>query len=175
MNGTLLPPATDATFSPCRRYRYRLWRVWDPDAPRALFVMMNPSTADEVKNDPTVERCQRRAIAWNASGRHVIGGVEVVNVFAWRETDSKLLPKLIAQGVDIVGPENDRHIVEAARTAAIVVCAWGNPGNLLGRGSAVLELLRKAGVQPHALVRNADGTPGHPLYVGYDVMPFRML
>jgi hypothetical protein len=73
-------PARGAAFSACRRYRYRLWRMWDR-RPHCCFVMLNPSTADELANDPTVERCERRARAWG------YGGLEVANVFAWRSTD----------------------------------------------------------------------------------------
>lgn len=93
-------------------------------------------------------------------------------MFAWRETDSTLLPKRVEEGVDIVGPDNDRYIVEACQRAAIVVCGWGEPGHkILGRGAKVLELLRGAGVQPYALEVNASGAPKHPLYIGYDVLP----
>lgn len=154
-----------ATFAPGRLYRYRLWRIWNPALPRALFILMNPSTADEVRNDPTIERCYRRVMAWRRRGL-LFGGIEVCNVFAWRETDSRLLPRLIAAGLDIVGPDNDFHIESAARAADLIVCGWGQPGNLLGRGRRVLELLE--GRELHALAINADGTPQHPLYIGYD-------
>jgi hypothetical protein len=159
-----------AVFSSCRRYRLRLWRRW-ADGPHALFVLMNCSKADEIENDPTVERCYRRAMAWARMGFMNVGAVEVVNAFAWVETDSRLLPSRIKEGIDIIGPGNDQAILDACKDAAIVVCGWGNPGNLLGRGAAVLTLLRNAGVRPYALAVNADGTPKHPLYIGYDVMP----
>lgn len=100
-----------------------------------------------------------------------IGGVLVVNVFAWRETDSTKLPGLIADGTDIIGPDNDAAIVAAAQEAAIVVCGWGNPGNLTGRGRTVEQLLRGAGIVLHYLQLNFNGTPSHPLYIGYDSMP----
>lgn len=157
-----------AQFSPCRTWRYRLWRVWDESLPLACFVLMNPSKADEINDDPTVLRCQRRVARW----KHIkIGGVLVVNVFAWRETDSTKLPGLIAAGTDIVGPDNDAAIVAAASESAIVVCGWGNPGNLNGRGQSVEQLLRGAGIDLHYLQLNNDGTPGHPIYLGYDLMP----
>lgn len=157
-----------AQFSPCRTWRYRLWRVWDESLPLACFVLMNPSKADEINDDPTVLRCQRRVAKWS---NIKIGGVLVVNVFAWRETDSTKLPGLIAAGTDIVGPDNDSAIVAAARESAIVICGWGNPGNLNGRGQSVEQLLRGAGIDLHYLKLNNDGTPKHPLYVGYDVKP----
>ncbi len=159
-----------ATFSECMKYRYTLTRVWDETKPLAVFCMMNPSTATESQNDPTVERCQRRAEQWDNRG-HGVGGIIVVNAFAWRETDSKKLPELIISGTDIIGPMNDQAILSASRGAFIVVCAWGKPGNLLSRGKDVLALLRASGVQPYALQINADGSPKHPLYVGYGIEP----
>ena len=68
---------TGALFSPCKKYRYRLWREWSDEVP-AVFVMLNPSTADEIVNDPTVERCERRARAMG------FGGLRVANIFALR-------------------------------------------------------------------------------------------
>jgi hypothetical protein len=138
--------------------------------------MMNPSTATEVDDDPTVLRCQRRVRKWAEIGANVpifgeFGGVEVCNVFGWRETDSRKLPGLIASGIDIIGPDNDAAIAQAASEALMVVCGWGNPGNLMARGSQVLYMLRKAGIQPYALKINQDGTPQHPLYIGYDAVP----
>lgn len=133
---------------------------------------MNPSTADELKNDPTVTRWRERAQRWSEMGYLRIGGVKVTNAFAWRETDSTQLKALIDAGVDLVGPENDRYILEACQGAAIVVCGWGEPGHkLLGRGPQLLELLRAAGVKPHALKINASGAPCHPLYLPYDLLP----
>ena len=161
-----------AIFSPCRRWRFVLWRTWDKTLPHATALYMNPSTADEVDNDPTVERWQRRAQRWSEMGFLKVGGIKVTNAFAWRETDSRLLPTWIAEGYDIVGPDNDRHILEACKGAAIVVCGWGEPGHkLLGRGAKLLELMRANGIQPHAFKINASGAPQHPLYIGYDVLP----
>lgn len=149
-----------AVFSPCRRYRYRLWRTWGEAAP-AVFVMLNPSTADEIENDPTVERCERRARAMG------FGGLRVANIYALRSTD----PTALYTSDDPVGPENDAAILESVAGAGLVVCAWGAHGNLHQRGENVLQLLRATGVTPHYLKLNNDGTPKHPLYVGYDVKP----
>ena len=95
------------------------------------------------------------------------GGLHVANIFAWRSTD----PNALYSINDPVGPDNDAAIIEAAKKAGIVICGWGTHGNLHGRGDAVLSLLHANEVQPHALVINQDGTPGHPLYVGYNVQP----
>lgn len=152
---------TGATFSECGRYRYGLWRQWDRSQPYCLFLMLNPSTANEVDNDPTVERCERRARAMG------FGGLHVANLFAWRSTD----PRALALAGDPVGPGNDMAIVKAAKKAGKVICGWGNDGALLGRDTAVLAMLRRAGVQPFALAINKDGSPRHPLYVAYSREP----
>jgi hypothetical protein len=153
-----------ADFSTDRRYRYRLYRIWDETKPAAVFVMLNPSTADEIENDPTIERCQQRAMMMG------YGGIVAVNIFAWRSTDPKKLYGL----PDPVGPDNDRYIREAAMDAGVVVCGWGKHGNLFNRGLDVLCLLREAGVTPHALKVNGDGTPAHPLYLSYKLLPTPM-
>src|SRR3546814_11466814 len=81
-----------ATFSACRRYRYRLWRRW-ADGPTAALIAMNPSTADEVRNDPTSERFVRRIMKWNAAGARY-GAAEIVNCFGWGETASGKIEEL---------------------------------------------------------------------------------
>lgn len=164
-NAGLFPAHTGATFSPCTRYRYTLWRTWDASKLSCLFLMLNPSTADAVDNDPTVERCQRRALAMG------FGGLVVCNIFAWRSTDPGALYSLD----DPVGPDNDAAILAQASRAGLVVCGWGKHGALHGRGNAVLAMLRSAGVKPHALQINGDGSPKHPLYVGYQHEPVEML
>ena len=162
---------TGAKFSDCRRYRYCLWRVWDATLPRALFILMNPSDANEIENDPTVERQHRRAMRWASEGWLNVGGVEIVNAFALIETYSDRLLELHLQGTDLVGPENDAAIVAAAKNAAIVICGWGQPGMIGGRGDALMALLRDAGIKLYALKINKDGTPAHPLYLAYALKP----
>lgn len=154
--------SSDAEYSECLHYRYSLTRVWNPDAPRALFVMLNPSTATEIANDPTVERCERRA------RRLGFGAFRVCNIFAWRSTD----PRALALQTDPVGPGNDAAIAAgcdwACRTPEDrAVCAWGNHGNLLDRGPEVERLMRTRPVQLCHLGLTAAGHPRHPLYVGY--------
>lgn len=126
--------------------------------------MLNPSVACEVFNDPTVERCERRA---RAGG---YGGVTVVNIFALRSTD----PKALYKAADPIGPWNDTAILDVARQAGRVVCAWGTHGALRGRGARVLAMLREAGVEPHALRVSKDGHPCHPLYLPYSLEPVPM-
>ncbi|MGH8661914.1 MAG: DUF1643 domain-containing protein [Burkholderiales bacterium] len=150
-----------ATFSACRRWRYLLWRRWDRARPAANFLILNPSTADEVKLDPTCSRARDYAERWG------YGALIVTNVFAWRATD----PAALKAARDPVGPENDRAILRAAREAAIVVCAWGNHGAHLDRSEAVVRLLRQARL--HALRVNGSGEPTHPLYLPGTLKPVR--
>lgn len=152
---------TGAVFSPDKTHRYRLWRIWDDTVPPLVMVMLNPSIADEERNDPTVERCQRRAVAGG------FGGLQVVNIFALVSTD----PAGLYGHSDPVGPDNDTAILDAVKGAGMVICAWGTHGQHVGRAKAVVDLLKGAGVQPYALGINADGSGKHPLYVGYDVKP----
>ncbi|RBI84825.1 hypothetical protein DRV85_11145 [Rhodosalinus halophilus] len=153
--------ASVAVYSPCLRYRYLLDRVWDARGRRVHFLMLNPSTATEVQNDPTVERCERRARALG------FGAFTVTNIFAWRETD----PKAMRRAEDPVGPENDRAIRDAAGAADKTVAAWGTHGAFLGRGPAVARMLAQAGVTVHHLGLTRDGHPRHPLYVAYAKAP----
>jgi len=153
-------PST-AVYSDCERYRYSLTRVWDPDGARALFVMLNPSTATEVQNDPTVERCERRARALG------FGAFQVTNIFAWRETD----PHKMRKAADPVGPENDAAILEGATWADRVIAAWGSHGAHLDRGPQVEALLRKTGQPLFHLGLTKHGHPKHPLYIAYARQP----
>jgi hypothetical protein len=157
----LQPDHSGATFSNCGTYRYSLWRTWDPSKPVATFIMLNPSTADEVDNDPTVERCQRRALQMD------YGGLRVVNIFALRSPK----PALLYTQSDPIGPDNDLAIQLAVQDAGIVICAWGGHSKHLNRGASVIAMLNTMGAKPTYLKLNKDGTPQHPLYVAYKVMP----
>lgn len=151
---------SEAVFSDCERYRFLLTRTWG-SGPRILFVMLNPSTATEVQNDPTVERCERRARALG------FGAFRVTNIFAWRATD----PKAMRAAADPVGQGNDQAILDSLAWADTVVCAWGNHGLHLGRGAEVEAMLRSAGARLHHLGLTGQGQPTHPLYIGYDRQP----
>ena len=159
----VFPGATGAVFSPCRRWRYLLWRRWDPSRPAANFLMLNPSTADEAKLDPTCTRARDYAGRWG------YGALVVTNVFAWRATD----PAAMKAVEDPVGAENDAAIARAAREASLVVCAWGNHGAHLERSVRVIALLKQSGVRLHALRVNGSGEPAHPLYLKSSLRPRR--
>lgn len=153
-------PST-ATYSDCERYRYALTRTWDANGTKVQFVMLNPSTATEVQNDPTVERCERRA---RALGH---GAFRVTNIFAWRATD----PRLMRAAKDPVGCANDAAILEGAVWAHQTICAWGTHGEHLGRGAQVAELLRASGAPLFHLGLSKAGHPKHPLYIAYTQQP----
>jgi hypothetical protein len=150
-----------ATFSPCRRWRTLLWRRWDEARPVANFLMLNPSTADEVKLDPTCSRARDYAERWG------FGSIYVTNIFAWRATD----PAEMKAAQDPVGRGNNAAIVRAAKASAIVVCAWGNHGAFLGRSIEVLKKLKANGTALYALRVNAGGEPAHPLYLPGKLSP----
>lgn len=149
--------STGAVFSEDRVYRYALWRTWDRPLGVVNFVMLNPSTADEHANDPTVERCERFARRWG------YGGLTVTNLYALRSTD----PGALRDHPDPVGPGNDRAIRRCASVfeATVVVVAWGNHGS--DRAHEVLALLgeiRPASLPVVCLGVNRTGQPVHPLY-----------
>jgi hypothetical protein len=123
--------------------------------------MLNPSTATEVQNDPTVERCERRARVLG------FGAFRVTNIFAFRATD----PNVMRAAADPVGPGNDAAIQGSLGWADKVICAWGNHGLLGGRGEAVEAMLRQSGLPLFHLGLTGQGQPRHPLYVGYDQPP----
>lgn len=153
--------ASLAVYSDCERYRYDLTRIWDDVRQKALFVMLNPSTATEFQNDPTVERCERRARALG------FGAFRVANIFAYRATD----PKVMRAMADPIGPENDAAILRGAAWADRIVCAWGSHGAHMNRGVAVQQLLRACEKPLWHLGLTQSGQPKHPLYIGYDRQP----
>lgn len=149
-----------ATLSPCRAYRYDLWlrltRTHLSTASQCLFIMLNPSTADETTLDPTLRKCRTFAHAW---GYDIL---RVVNLFAYRSTDPRVLAHT-HEPRDVVGPDNNAAIVRAAREASVIVCAWGRHGKLRGRDDIVLSMLSQFTLMN--LSSNGDGTPAHPLYL----------
>jgi len=153
--------ASTAVYSDCDRFRYLLTRTWDPGAPKALFVMLNPSTATETQNDPTVERCERRARALG------FGAFRVTNIFAFRATD----PRDLRAAGDPCGPGTDAALTEAALWADTILCAWGNHGSFRQRDAQALALLRATGKPLFHLGLTRQGQPRHPLYVASAQMP----
>jgi hypothetical protein len=155
-------PASAANISGCGRYRYWLTRTWDESRPKVTFVMLNPSTADAEKDDPTIRRCIDFAKRWGC------GGLCVVNLFAYRSSK----PVALATVEDPVGPGNDDVILNMSRNRRVIV-AWGATGAKYGkrRIPQVLKLLDGQSVE--CLKLTDDGHPWHPLYVPADTVPIR--
>ena len=146
-----------AAFSRDGRYRYRLWRRWDRSRPTIAFCMLNPSTADASRDDPTIRRCIRFARDWG------YGSIEVVNIFALRATD----PRVLRSARDPVGPRNDAFMLRAADRQPVVI-AWGVLGALRDREAEALTLFGPR-TRLLALGRTRFGAPRHPLYLRRDV------
>lgn len=150
-----------AVFSPCRQYRYELWRTWedllDTSRTYAMFIGLNPSTADESEDDPTIRRCIDFARRWGYSG------LCMTNLFAFRATK----PDDMLAAADPVGAGNDQHLLHCARSAGVIVAAWGTHGVHLQRDQAVKRLV--PGLSCLRLTR--DGHPGHPLYLPANLSP----
>lgn len=144
-------------FSPCRTYRYALWREWIGGSGYAMFVGLNPSTADEMLDDPTIRRCIAFAKSWGYAA------LCMTNLFAYRATE----PKDMMAVADPVGPGNDAFLQALAPEAGVVVAAWGAHGTFGGRDQEVRRLLPAL----HCLALTKDGHPGHPLYLPKTLTP----
>lgn len=154
-----------AKFSPCRRYRYVLWRTWDPSKAVLVFLMLNPSTANEEDDDATTKKIMR--IVANQG----YGGIRIVNLFAVRHRN----PEILLEMADPIGPDNDRTLREEIARGRTIVCAWGNGGTgklralVKLRAIKVMRLLM--GAETRALSVTQDGEPGHPLFLSDESVP----
>jgi hypothetical protein len=131
--------------------------MWRSDRPPAVFIGLNPSTADALQDDPTVRRCIRFARDWGD------GGLLMLNAFAYRATD----PTVMRRAPDPVGPENDRYIGSLAPIGRIVVCCWGRHGDHLDRDTTMYRLV-SALPASYCLGLTTNGQPKHPLYLARD-------
>lgn len=156
MFNDLLSADIGASLSPDRNYRYALWRIWEQNAPYALFIGLNPSTADEREDDPTIRRCKRFAADWG------YGAVYMANLFALRATD----PKVMLAHDEPVGIDNDVWLQDLARGAGVIVCAWGAHGGYMQRDTKIMELLAAHDLM--CLGTTKEGKPRHPLYIKAD-------
>jgi hypothetical protein len=150
-------PMSGARFSADRVYRYALWRTWDVEKPRMMVIGLNPSTADETTDDPTIRRCISFA------KRDGFGGLSMLNLFAMRSTR----PDQLTIVPDPIGAENDRYLAAFAVTSRTVVCAWGAHSMVewRARGMQVSQLLRELGVQLSCFGVTKGSMPRHPLYL----------
>jgi hypothetical protein len=152
---------SEAIYSPCERYRYALTRTWEPGGTRLLYIMLNPSKATELANDPTIERCERRAKVLG------YGAFRVCNLFALRETE----PKRLRASKHPEGPDNYAQVSEALEWCDDVLCAWGVHGAHREQAKALMPLFQNSGKPLLALGVTKEGHPRHPLYVSYKTHP----
>lgn len=145
-----------ATFSSTRQYRWTLWRSWARTS-QVVFIMLNPSTADETVLDPTLRRCEGFAKRWG------FGGMRICNLFALRSTD----PAALYAADDPIGLDNDRAIILTCGLpfVQLVVCGWGVHGGHRQRAAHVARLLQSIQVEPYCLGTTKEGHPKHPLYL----------
>ena len=144
-----------AIFSSCRKYRYALWRNWNESIPRVLIIGLNPSTADENNDDPTILRCMSFAKSWG------YGGISVGNLFAC----CAKLPSVMKSYDDPRGKVNDIWISKLASEATMVVAAWGNDGKYLNRSREIQRTISNL----YCIKINKTGEPAHPLYLKSDL------
>lgn len=144
----------DALLSYDHKYRYMLRRRWDEDGQRALFVMLNPSTADGSKDDPTIRSCVRLCQDWGH------GGFEVVNLFGWRATNPKELTRIS----DPVGPKNDEIAKAAVNRCDIVIFAWGSNNMAFDQARDHRSLWGEI-TGAFCMGKTQNGSPKHPLYI----------
>lgn len=162
-------PLNGACFDQNRMYRYQLWRTWDSSGPRVLFVMLNPSSADESDNDPTIRRCIAFAKSWG------FGGIEVCNIFAYRSRS----PVALLTASDPVGNFNDYHIDVACKISTKVVVAWGAHAVLRKQDNRKFFEKREKEVnriislygEAYCLKETLDRYPSHPLYLRGSLKP----
>lgn len=153
-----------AIFDATGLYRYTLWREWDERRSRVTIVMLNPSVANEMQNDPTIRRCIAFAQSWG------YGSVEIVNLFAYCTP----YPKELSNATEPIGIENDKYVIQASNRSRRLVFGWGNWGYLKNRAGQVCNLLNKAEVFCLGFTRT--GQPRHPLYLPKDtqLIPYRI-
>jgi hypothetical protein len=151
-----------AVFDSSGRYRYTLLREWQSDGPRVAFVMLNPSLADEARDDATIRRCMGFARLWG------FASLEAVNLFAYRT----MKPANLRRVNGPIGTENDGYIASAVRRADQIVIAWGNHGAIQDRASEVLNLLADESLFCFGMTKARS--PRHPLYLPNDtpLVPF---
>lgn len=175
-----------ADISKCGRFRYRLWRWWDDQKPMACWIMLNPSTADASEDDPTIRKCIGFTKRWDEAGLYELGGIMVVNLFAFRATQPADLRRHHAFSVigELRDPDdraqdapgspffdvanvNDVFLQTEAQACPLVVAAWGNHGWIDGRGALVRSDLRRRKITVHHLGLTKQDRPRHPGRIAY--------
>lgn len=152
-----------AKFSPCRKYRYSLFRTWDNELPVVEFIGLNPSIANEKKNDNTIRRCIQFAKDWG------YGTIIMLNAFGYCATD----PRDMKACEDPIGVGNDKEIIRMSHRADLIVACWGAHGGFENRDMEVMAILRVQELEVYCLGVTKNGFPKHPLYLSGDEKPVR--
>lgn len=147
-----------AIFSFDKKYRYTLGRKWSNNG-ICLFILLNPSTADAFKLDPTITR------AYNLSKRLGYGELIILNIFAIRGSN----PDIIKDVADPVGTLNNYYIKKTVKKSDLIILGWGNHGKINNRSSEIINIINKIGKEYHVLDINKSGEPKHPLYTKSDI------
>lgn len=149
-------------------YRYWWHRQWRFNEPVAVFGMLNPSTADRERNDPTSRLVIGHAKMWDLSG------AIIVNLYAARSTD----PEALGEMDDAVGDYNWDYVREAcrivkARPGSVFVAAWGTHRFARQAHSGFVAFVKAQGVGVSCLGVTKSGMPRHPLYAPRgELMPY---
>lgn len=155
------PIEMGAHFSSCKKYRWSLWRKWDSELPPCVFIGLNPSTADETADDPTIRRCIGFAKSWG------LGGLVMLNAFAFRATD----PRVMMKADDPIGVSNNLMIAvttyAASQQRGRIIAAWGSHCT----DERQKEVCQQVNGELYCLGRTKAGKPKHPLYLKADTQP----
>ena len=141
-----------AEFSPCGKYRYKLWRIWDEALPKVMCIGLNPSTANSTKPDPTITNLTKmlRKLGY--------GGFYMMNLFAW--ISSK--PEDLLTCENALG-ENENKLKEVEAICDDVIVCWGNFKQADKRIASVLPNYPNA----KCFGITQSGKPFHPLAMMY--------
>lgn len=160
-----------AIFSECRNYRYALWRIWDKDVKLVMFIGLNPSTANESRNDPTIHKVKKFAFNWG------YGGFYMMNLFAYITSypdELKKYSSFLNQGINLTINDDIEYEDEWLRKTALkcdkIIFAWGSFKEATERAKVVMKMFTG-----YALEINKDGSPRHPLYVKSNIEPVKYL
>ncbi len=152
-----------AVFSDCFNFRYSITRKWRPLGRKLLYILLNPSKATEEISDPTLVRCQNRAMFLGYKQ------FRVCNLFALRSTN----PSLLKIAPDIIGYYNDEILCESIAWADDIICSWGNWGTIRGRNLKVKSILQNSKKPVYHLGLTKKNQPKHLLYIGFDMRPYK--
>ncbi len=152
-----LEEISGATLSKCRKYRYVLWRKWNKSLPTIMFIGLNPSTANEHENDPTILKCINYSKNWG------FGGFYITNLFAYRTFS----PAILKKNNSPVGQKNNYWILKTSKLTKKTIACWGDHGTFQDRDVQVKKLIS----QLYCININKTGQPSHPLYQKSNLKP----